>query len=150
MDTNHLYYGYLDRFDKYWLRFAINFSTFRYTLEHGGDKLEQMPIPQKPFFKIDDPDPHHFAYQTELDVESSVHSWETWKETPNIWYDTRWYIYCRKELKTSIGPIPKEILDQYPNMDLNGLKHQKSEITVGSDPENNTDWNIETYTFPAP
>lgn len=138
---------YLDRFKNYWIQFAINLPSFHYQINHGGDKLESISIPATPQFQVTQDDIANFSFSTELPLDHTWHTWETTQQESTAFFTTQWSVSLLNQNSFMANPLPHEILDQYPKMDIDGLTYRRSQVYVGENLNGAETWDVETYSF---
>lgn len=149
----YIIYGFPSPFVKFYINFYAELPDFKYHMQYGGNKPDALTTPTKPTFAVDNRDIRNFQFHTDLNLEHSEHTWGAQKTNPNgdgLTYYTVWELDLKKERALRLHHVPKEILDRFPNMDIDNLTNRVTNITVGAIDTDNKDWKMENYKFPTP
>ncbi len=129
--VNNINLGYLNAFNKYITTFTYSKDRFNFSYKKYGEapigismgSIEDWNVevidPSVDNFEFSGVSPNLFSRQS--------HSWKVSSGTPNVNYiETSWSINQGKFYYTFNFKLPEEILEAYPDMNIDGLNYENS------------------------
>jgi len=119
---NPLKIGFLDTYNKYHCIFNFNNEEYAYNYIKYGDKPNAITIPNTPTITVEDSSISNYRFETNLDYRMKDVFWEV-SEGENFvdLIKTTWNVYSSPEFVGTIGEIPDEIQETYPDLRINDL-----------------------------
>ncbi|WP_425235515.1 hypothetical protein [Ulvibacterium sp.] len=122
-----------NEFEAYRMLFSNRQQDFGYTFNYFGTELpDNLIVPQRPLFNVDNPEIKGFEISTDLDYKRKEIRWSNLE--PRSFGNNRrieWKVFSSFTSSSVIGDIPEEILNGYPDMDVSGLTYEYSYLHVG-------------------
>ncbi|WP_422082603.1 hypothetical protein [Ulvibacterium sp.] len=130
--TNPLKIGYLDMFNKYRTLFNINMDGYDYGISHYGKALDTLVIPEKPVMNVVDRSLNAFSFDIDLDFIDALHKWDYQEGSSGDgnYIQTRWSLSVPKDFSPSIGELPDEILEKYPDINVERMEYRSSSFNL--------------------
>lgn len=123
--------GYLNKFDKYTTYFSFHADKYSYTFRQDGDIPNEINIPGVPSFSLKTENVYNFELETDIDYKYKIDYWGCWNITENNVYSfSNWNVHSVKNSTSIIGDIPEEIIQKYPNINLNNLSFSWTELML--------------------
>ena len=123
LPTNPLRVGYTDIFSKYRTIFNITMEGYFYGIIKYGEPLEALTIPDKPNIQITDSSFNMFRFDVDIDYLSYSYNW-VYSDNPGSIPTTRthWGVSADKGSSPTIGNLPTELLEKYPDLSIDLLE----------------------------
>lgn len=133
INSNLISLSYLSKFSNYRTRFILETSDYSYYKTQFGSRLDKLIIPENPNFKINNESTfENFHFSTTTDFISSIYTWRHIEGNypyGNYNITTR-SIETPKNTKKIVGNIPLEILEKYPDINLDKIKPYKTFLNL--------------------
>ncbi|WP_036381255.1 hypothetical protein [Muricauda sp. MAR_2010_75] len=119
---NPIKIGYLDLYSRYRTRFSFGSDVYEYDYEKYGVKPENISIPKNASFTIADQSFSNYQFITNLDYQMKDVQWEVKEGVPLVnRIQTTWNVISSPYFSGTIGEIPEEIQQTYPNLRVGNL-----------------------------
>ncbi|QLG44464.1 hypothetical protein [Costertonia aggregata] len=132
--------GELNRFDSYDIKFSIKPTPkYEYRYRKVGELPDVVVIPEQPLMSIEDASITNFKFNINLTGYLLKTSYWTNLDGASIKTWT-WSVQSKENHYPTIGELPDELLEQYPNLDLEDLRFTQTTFRL-NDQETITLWN---------
>lgn len=132
--VDNMQLGYLSRFSRF--RTFVNYKKelYQYNFKQYGAKPNEVIIPSEGSLSIIDSTITNFKYETTLNFVRETSIWSHRRDflDPDF-SSTSWIVYAPNSNDIIVYSIPEEITQQYPNHDIDLLKHESTELFLQSD-----------------
>tara|TARA_R110002167_G_scaffold35569_8_gene113554 strand:- start:4002 stop:5306 length:1305 start_codon:yes stop_codon:yes gene_type:complete len=114
--------GYLDNYSKYRTDFSITQGDFTYGFTTAGDRLQDITIPAKPSFTLENATIYDMKYTSELTpiTKNTRHSYNTF-DAQGAAIRTQWEVLSSGSEPHKVGHLPEEIVALYPDINLENI-----------------------------
>ncbi len=114
--------GYIDGYARYRTYVSITRDDFAYQFQTIGDKVQDINIPDRPSFTIEDTNIYDLKFSSDLNpITKNTRHESIVVDVQNRYLNTTWLVYSTGISSQKIGRLPAEIIERYPNMDPDGL-----------------------------
>ena len=138
--------GYLDIFTKFRTSIFANIDGDQYSYIKMGDKLNAITTPFKSLIEIENNTVYNFEFSSDTTHVRKNARWITPAVFPNITPTTTWTVISSSSKSHSVPMVPNEILDQYPDLQLEELGLFTLQLFTQSDEyQSYFDSNFENY-----
>ncbi len=119
--------GFLNRFDKYIIDFILEWDKGNHTYQNQtyGERPQQIVVPEIPSYTITNNSFQNFSFDTDFKFQWKRDLWGA-SATPGK--SIQWNVYSSSDYNSPFGELPEEFANKYPEINLNSLKHFKSEL----------------------
>lgn len=115
--------GYINGYKRYRSYVSITREDFAYTLQTIGEKAQDITIPDRPSFTLENPNIYDLKFSSDLNpITKNTRHESTIIDAENRFLNTTWLVYSTGTLSQKIGKLPDEIIEKYPDMVLDSLK----------------------------
>ncbi|WP_405385007.1 hypothetical protein [Maribacter sp. LLG6340-A2] len=133
INANVISFGYLNKFSNYRSRIILETSNYRYLKTQFGSKLDFLEFPDDPnFVIINDSSIQNFDFSTSSDYKSYKNTWRYVEG--NYPYGnyviTSWSVEIPKNKIKTVGDIPVEILEKFPNINLDKIEPYTTHLNL--------------------
>lgn len=126
INQNPLRVGYLNNLDRYITTFDVYLEGYTYNYKKYGAKPNEIVIPEDPTFSIGDNSLENFRFSTSLDFNQYTSIWSNNTEEVS----SNWYVESGSNSYHKIGKIPEELVQKYPDFNINSLEYNKTHLTL--------------------
>ncbi|MBA4745466.1 MAG: hypothetical protein H2058_09410 [Muricauda sp.] len=114
--------GYLDAYSKYLSIISYYTDEFAYAYTKFGDKPESIIIPENKSITVLDESIYNYQFETNLDYQMKDVLWEVKEGERYVdLIQTNWNVVSAPDFSGTIGEIPEEIQQAYPNLRIEDL-----------------------------
>ena len=115
--------GYIDGYERYRTYVSIMREDFTYTFQTIGEKLQNITIPDRPSFALENPSIYDLEFSSDLNpITKNTRHESIIVDEQNRYLNTTWLVYSTGITSQKIGKLPDDILERYPDMDSDGLE----------------------------
>lgn len=132
--VTNLKMGYLDRFSKFRTSLRLDRENYSYSYRTYGGKPQSITVPEQGSLSILDSTLTNFQYETTLNPKREISIWSHRRDflDPDF-SSTSWFVYAENSNNIVVYELPEEIVQQYPNIDLELLNHESTKLYLQSD-----------------
>jgi len=132
--VTNLKLGYLDRFSRFRTSLRLDREKYSYSIKRYGAKPQSINVPEQGSLSISDSTLTNFNYTTNFNFKREISIWSHRREFSDPDFSsTSWYVYAENSNNIDIYELPGEIVQKYPNIDLELLKHESTRLYLQSD-----------------
>lgn len=115
--------GYINGYERYRSYFSITREDFTYTLQVIGDKVQDVTIPDRPLFTVENSNIYDFEFSSDLNaITKNTRHESIIIDEQSRYLSTTWLVYSSGKSSQKIGRLPDEIIEKYPDMVLDTLE----------------------------
>ncbi len=123
--------GYLDGCNKYRTDFSIRLDGFTYGFSKAGEKVEEITIPTKPTFNLEESSIYDLRFTTNLNfIKKETRYSSNIQDENGANTDTIWIVHSEGTSFHKVGNLPAEIVTKYS--DINLEKIELNSITLST------------------
>ena len=135
--------GYLDIFDTFLTSFNFHYDEHtRYSFYNVETRPTKIDVPLDPQFQAEHNNLYNYSFTTDVQFYRHISSWVY--EDLNQTNRTRYSLAGKFPGTSILGELPSEILEKYPNLNLENLKYEETNLYIGENIDFKTD-NRTTY-----
>ena len=124
--------GYLDRFTKYRTRIKLGGEGYSYDFLHYGGQPDQVGPPSSVNFSVADNSIKNFRFDTEIPFVRRRVNFFNSNERNGTTFITSWNFLSNSNENPNIDEIPTEIINRFPEMNLDNLPYSYTVLHLNS------------------
>ncbi|MEX0314054.1 MAG: hypothetical protein AB3N18_07740 [Allomuricauda sp.] len=126
-------FGYLNSYPHFDTFFTIDMvDGYGYGYNEVGQIPDAIAVMPKPNFEILNASLSDFDFSTDITYLRRTSLWALWEAIPTDGNldQTRWYVHSSSNETGKIGALPDEIIQKYPNLNLDDLYHINTSLIL--------------------
>jgi len=141
--------GYINSFDKFLTNFVLHYDDqITYTRYKIGEMPSSFNVPTDPQFVIDGNTIYDFSFTTNQNYYRNSSYWTFEDEEQDI--ITRYSISGKTDNGSLIGTLPDQVLENFPELNLENLNREQTLLFIGENIDHITDDRLTIFGVTVP